>query len=253
MSRALLGVAVAVLLAVVLFQTVALWQTAEPPSAPAERADTETVSKKLEAFGPIESLTFDQELGLFRAAVASQVVYITADGQYLMAGDLYDLESQENVTETARAAMRRETLAKLDTDSTITYSPEGETKASVWVFTDITCPYCQRFHKQIDAYTSRGIEVHYLAYPRSGPGSEAWREAEAVWCADDRHAALTAAKSQQAVERPDNCDGSAIADHHEAGQAAGLRGTPMIIDEDGRQLGGYVSPQQLASRLGLSG
>ena len=36
---------------------------------------------------------------------------------------------------------------------------------------------------------------------------------------------------------------------YSAGQRMGLEGTPMILSEDGQQLGGYLPPDALLQRL----
>lgn len=253
MSKPLLGVAVAVLLTVILIQTIVLWQTPAPtPSeSTAQRAATETVTERLKKFGAVEDLVFDQKTGLFRARVGGRIMYATADGHYLLAGEIYDLKTRQNLTDIVRQESRRDILADLAPESAITYSPDGEPRAVVWVFTDITCPYCQKFHRHIDAYTARGIEVRYLAYPRSGPNSRSWRLAKSVWCAGDRHKALTQAKANQSLTGDASCKSTSIRDQYEAGRDIGLRGTPMIVTSDGRQIGGYLPPQKLASRLNL--
>jgi hypothetical protein len=33
------------------------------------------------------------------------------------------------------------------------------------VFTDVDCPYCKQFHKQIAAYNAAGISVNYVLFP----------------------------------------------------------------------------------------
>src|SRR3546814_20886449 len=76
----------------------------------------------------------------------------------------------------------------------IIFAPEGHTKHVVTVFTDVDCGYCRRLHSQMAEYNAQGIEIRYLSYPRSGPNSESFRPAEAVWCSADRKTALTQAK-----------------------------------------------------------
>lgn len=48
------------------------------------------------------------------------------------------------------------------------YTPEGKTRHTITVFTDIDCPYCSKLHPEMDRYLRAGIKVRYLAYSRSG-------------------------------------------------------------------------------------
>jgi len=178
------------------------------------------------------------------------VAYISADGRYLMQGDLIDLDEQTNLTENSRNDSRRAMMASYPEDQMIVFSPE-EKRHTVSVFTDIDCTFCRRLHSQIDEYLAAGIEVRYLLYPRSGPASPSWTKAEEVWCADDRNEALTLAKLDKKFETH-SCNASIIATHYAMGQDVGLRGTPAIVLEDGSLISGYLPPPQLAEALAAS-
>jgi len=175
------------------------------------------------------------------------VAYVSEDVRYLLQGDIIDLETRANLTETARNDTRRELMASLDKDDVITFSP-AEVRHTVTVFTDVECTYCRRLHAQIDDYLDNGIEVRYLLYPRNGPASRSWSTSEQVWCAADRNDALTAAKADEEFESQE-CDASTVQNHYVLGQEVGLSGTPAIVLEDGTLIGGYMPPAQLAARL----
>ena len=185
--------------------------------------------------------------GWYTVRKGAVVAYISADGRYLLQGDIIDLDEQVNITETSRNQARTEMLAAVPRDQMIVFSPE-EVKHSVSVFTDIDCTYCRRLHSQIDDYLAEGIEIRYLLYPRSGPESPSWTKAEHVWCADDRNNALTLAKLDKSFDSSD-CDSSAISTHYAMGQDIGLRGTPAIVLEDGTLVSGYLPPERLSEAL----
>ena len=175
------------------------------------------------------------------------VAYISADGRYLLQGDLIDLDMGANLTEQLRNETRRDLLANVGNEKTINFSP-AEVKYSVSIFTDVDCTYCRRLHNQIEEYMDLGIEVRYFLYPRNGPASRAWNTMEDVWCAADRQNALTMAKLDR--EFPTNkCDASMVQEHYVLGRDVGLTGTPAIVLEDGSLISGYLPPQQLAATL----
>lgn len=185
--------------------------------------------------------------GWYTIRKGALVAYVSADGRYLMQGDIIDLDEQVNLTENDRNVSRRELMSAYPEDQMIVFSPE-ETKYTVSVFTDIDCTFCRRLHSQIDDYLARGIEVRYLLYPRSGPASPSWTKAENVWCADDRNEALTLAKLDQEFETH-TCSASPVTTHYSMGQDVGLRGTPAIVLEDGSLISGYLPPDQLEQTL----
>lgn len=219
----------------------ALAQQAETPS----RADIAASLNGVKA-SDLKDSVID---GFYEINVGSKVAYITNDGRYLFEGELYDLESSQNLTENSRARARVDLLAGVDPSQMIVFSPQdGPVEHTITIFTDVDCGYCRQFHREIDKVTALGIEVHYLFYPRTGPATESWSKAEKVWCASDRNAALTNAKLGGRV--PDvTCAENPVASHYDLGHQVGVTGTPSIYTSDGIHIGGYLAPQQLLTTL----
>lgn len=189
--------------------------------------------------------------GVYQVQLGSRVAYVTADGNFLMQGELYDLRTSQNLTEHARAAARVEMIKSVPRDQMIVFAPpEGETKYVITIFTDVDCGYCRQFHREIDKVNALGIEVHYLFYPRTGPDTESWYKAEKVWCAgpDHRKEALTRAKLGGAVPE-DACQDNPVSTHYNLGQEVGVRGTPAIVAANGEIIGGYMPPATLLETL----
>ena len=185
--------------------------------------------------------------GWYTIQKGSVVAYVSADGRYLLQGDIIDLEKQVNLTEISRNDARRDLVASLEDERSIMFSP-AEVKHTVTVFTDVDCTYCRKLHSEIDDYLEQGIQVRYVLYPRNGPASKAWSTSEDVWCARDRNAALTAAKLDRSFETA-KCDASVVTEHYTLGRDIGLSGTPAIVFEDGTLVGGYLPPAALSMRL----
>lgn len=185
--------------------------------------------------------------GWYEIQKGSIVAYISADGRYLLQGDLIDLDNDTNLSEEARNASRRELISSVPDSETIVFSPDHP-KYRVTVFTDVECPYCRRLHSQIKDYMAKGIEIRYLLYPREGPDSRSWKTSEKIWCSADRPKALTMAKLDKSFDTKD-CDASEVAKQYALGKDVGLEGTPAIVLDDGTLLGGYVPPSMLKARL----
>lgn len=187
--------------------------------------------------------------GIYEVSKGAMVVYVSADGRYLLQGDLIDMDSGEQLTERRRQALRHELVASLGPDMTIDFLPPPEYahRYTITVFTDIDCGYCRRMHNQMAGYHREGIGIRYLFFPRSGPGTPSFAKAEKVWCSEDRRAALTRAKQGQKVDAP-RCD-TPVLRHYQLAQELGARGTPFVILPDGDVLNGYLPPDALAVRL----
>lgn len=175
------------------------------------------------------------------------VAYITADGRYLLQGDLIDLDKSRNLSEESRNEARARMMSDVPDDQLIVFAPE-QVEHVVNVFTDIDCTFCRRFHSQIDQYMSEGIEVRYFLYPRNGPKSASWAKAENVWCANDRNEALTLAKLDKDFPTR-SCDASIVSTHYTIGQDVGLTGTPAIVLSDGTLFSGYMPAARLKQAI----
>jgi len=184
--------------------------------------------------------------GVYEVVVGARLFYVSEDGRYLMQGSMVDLKSREDLTEKKLGAARLGALEKLGTDNMIVFKPKIF-KHLVYVFTDIDCGYCRKLHSEIDQYLKEGIEVRYLFFPRAGKDSDSYFKAETVWCAKDRNAALTRAKSGENLAKKE-CP-NPIDKHMELASAMGANGTPMIVTEKGTILPGYVPATQLTKML----
>lgn len=179
------------------------------------------------------------------------LLYGTLDGRHVIEGNLYRLEGGGvvNLTERRRAVKRRQLLAEVDAKDMVIFSPDRPPKASVVVFTDVDCGYCRKLHMEMDEINALGIEVRYLAFPRSGPGSRSYEKIVSAWCAKDAQHAMTELKMGRSI--PDRSCANPVVEQYELGQAMGVTGTPAIITEEGALLPGYVPAAELAAALGL--
>jgi thiol:disulfide interchange protein DsbC len=184
--------------------------------------------------------------GLYEAIYGGDIFYITADGKYLLQGDLYALESHKNLTEAKRADARLKVVDAIDPSTMIIFKP-AKTRYVVDVFTDLDCAYCRKLHSEIDSYLAEGIEIRYLAFPRSGYRTRSYYKAISAWCADDPKAALTKAKAGENIASK-TCD-SPVDQHMAAAHELGITGTPTLIMPDGSMVPGYVPAKQLARML----
>jgi len=194
----------------------------------------------------IDSVKSSEVKGLYEVAVGANILYVSEDGKYLLQGHLIDIAARKDLTEGKLADTRKLAIEKLGEEQMIIFKPE-KSKYKVSVFTDIDCGYCRKLHSEMDQYMAEGISIQYLFYPRAGKGSDSYNKAVSVWCADDRNAALTAAKKGGAPEVK-TCE-NPIDEHMQLGVEFEARGTPMIVTEKGNIFPGYVPAKQLAKAL----
>ena len=188
--------------------------------------------------------------GLYEVEIdTGEVILTSATGEHFVLGNMFEIKGGHfvNLTEQRKKGFRADTLKTLDKGDLVTFSPEGEVKATIYAFTDVDCGYCQKLHQEMAEYNAQGIEVHYLAFPRAGIGSRTYNEMVSVWCADDPQQAMTLAKTGGRVE-PKDCD-NPVAKQYALGNQFGVTGTPALVLEDGSLMPGYVPAAKLAAML----
>ena len=186
--------------------------------------------------------------GFHEVIVRGQIVYVSDDGKYLLQGTLYDVPSKKDLTAARIAALRAQALAGLPAEKEMIFAPEHP-KHTVTVFTDVDCPFCRQFHKQIAEYNKAGIAVKYVMYPLDiHPGAD--KKAVAVWCSTDRKAAYTAAMSGVDPGAA-TCANNPIAETKAFGISLGIEATPTVLAEDGTRVADAkaVDPAALAAEL----
>jgi len=218
-------------------------QSAPASSKADPRAD---IVKKIDGL-KLEDVRMTPVNGLFEITRGSEISYASSDGRYVILGDMIDVDSDANLSENRRRAIRSRILDGIPDSEMVVFSPK-DPKYTITVFTDIDCGYCRRLHSQIAEYNRLGIRVRYLFYPRTGPNTESWHKAEAVWCAPNRADALTRAKNGEDIKSP-NCPADIIARDYELGHKVGVDGTPAIFLSSGEMLPGYAPPATLARYL----
>ena len=185
-------------------------------------------------------------------------LYMSADGDFFFAGTMYQNRYGEglvNLTEQGAIKSRLAAMQTPQAQQTWVFPAVGEKKATISVFTDVDCYYCQKLHLEIADINALGIEVRYLAFPRAGLGSPSYQVLVDAWCAENTTEYLTEAKlrshNKQARQKsPKACENPVMA-HYNLGQEIGVNGTPAIVFESGELLPGYLPANELAKRLDL--
>lgn len=179
-------------------------------------------------------------------------LYFFSDSNRFILGELYRFQSDGlvNLTdEMTRTPRRMAAINVLPEQDMIIFSPPGKAKATITVFTDVDCGYCRKFHRNVSALNEQGVEVRYLAFPRSGLDSESADKLITAWCSEDPKDAITRFKMGESLPQ-ENCENQ-VAKQYELGKRLGVTGTPTILDETGRVFPGYAPTDTLLEWLDL--
>ncbi len=189
--------------------------------------------------------------GIYQTTFGGKVAYLTEDGRYAFVGDLIDLKDQVNLSEAARRNQVRTAIGEVPLKDMAIYPAKGERKAVLNVFTDTSCPYCKKLHKEVPQLQDAGIEVRYLPYPRGSSRGPGYQSLKQVWCADNKAEAMDIAKGLKPGSLPSgDCAEAGMVDKGYAlGNQVGVEGTPALFTESGQKISGYVPSQQLIPML----
>ena len=188
--------------------------------------------------------------GIWQVKFQNRFIYLIDDGQYALIGDLIDLKNGQNLTDRERRASILQSLKTYPDDELIVFNPEGEIKATLDVFTDTTCPYCQKLHQELPQLLESGIKVRYLPYARGGSQGPGYEALKSVWCANDRNKAINDTFNNTATLPRGNCSLASIVDRaYDTGNQIGISGTPALFKQNGEKIEGYVPFQKLIPML----
>jgi thiol:disulfide interchange protein DsbC len=192
--------------------------------------------------------------GLLEVTTDQGLFYATLSGDYFIPGKLFSLDDKGNFTDVValRNGPKIASLLDAQADEMIVYKADDE-KYVVTVFTDISCGYCLKLHRQMEEYNDLGITVRYLAFPRAGARSDTGMQMANIWCSADPAKAMNDAKlaglpitaSSGDLKQCENL----ISEQHQLGREIGVSGTPAVYLPNGINVGGYLSPQTLLQRL----
>ncbi len=220
-------------------------------SAGAEDGLEQKFSERLKSVLPDAKVTAVRPApiaGLYEVEIGPTLLYMSGDGRYVIRGDVFDLQTHDNLTDARRAKARLAAFDRVGADSMIEFAPaNGKPVRTLYVFTDVDCGYCRKMHQEVKRLTDAGIAVRYLAFPRSGLDSESYDKAVGVWCSPNRQQALTDAKLGKKLEAG-KCD-NPVAAHYHLGEMMGVRGTPAVYLDDGAEIGGYIPAGELIHML----
>ncbi len=219
-----------------------------PASAEDAKDPRVALLKRLPPGAKLEDLRPAPIAGLYEFMQGADLSYLTVDGKYFIDGNIYDMATRKNLSEERRAQVRVALIAAVPESQMVIFSPDNP-RYTITVFTDVDCQFCRKLHSEIGELNKLGVRVRYLFFPRTGPGTESWHKAEAVWCSANRNEALTKAKLGNPVDTSKLCASTPVDREYNLGLNVGVRGTPAIITESGELISGYVPARELAQRL----
>ena len=204
---------------------------------------------KFEYEGIIEYIAkSDDKGGYFAVLSDGSNIYYNKDSENIVMGDIFEIKSKKNISESLKGTYNLKVLEVINDEDKISYPSEKENADWVTVYTDPTCGYCRKIQENIKGYNDLGISISYIPSPRGAEGSRPYHELTQIWCSKDRHKSLELAKSDKAhlIDfKEDEACKSIVEKGLQTGEKLKVRGTPSIYTENGHNIPGFVTPEQL--------
>lgn len=201
----------------------------------------------------VESVEAVPALNLYEVSTNNGVIYANQDASYFVVGNLFQ-NSGKNLVNLTEKTQAKRNLAKFNAsgaEKELIVFPAKDEKHVINVFTDTTCGYCVKLHRELEDYNDLGISVRYFAYPRAGERASNFNQMASIWCAADKKKAMHDAKLGSFKADPNvsaECK-DLVRRHLQLGSDFGVTGTPAIMLDDGMMLSGYMPATQLIQVL----
>jgi thiol:disulfide interchange protein DsbC len=177
-----------------------------------------------------------------------RLVYTDPKGDYILAGNLFEVKTAKNLTLETTQALNKLTPEEMRQLEPLTAFTLGQGKKIVYFVTDPQCPYCKQVEPMLKKLSEKeGIQVRYLLFPLAShkgareqcisilcdkKGLEGW---EKGYKSDNQ--------CPEGVKKVDETVAFL--------QKQGIQSTPTFILSDGVYLSGAVPEEVLRARLGL--
>lgn len=185
--------------------------------------------------------------GLFEVRAGPTFGYVTADGKFVISGDMASLDSGQRITETRRDQWRLRVAQTLQQDA-IEFAP-AQPAQWITVFTDVDCHYCRLLHREVPELNQLGIGIRYVFFSKYGSPSQAYDRARVIWCQKDKQASLNVGLLSGVVpSRQASCN-DPVRGQYQAAADLGIHGTPAIILPDGGLFYGYAKAETLVEEM----
>ena len=169
--------------------------------------------------------------------INKQIYYATNDGKYLIVGNVINLNTKESITENTKMNQRLSIIDSIDMKNFMIFKPK-KTDHILTIFTDTSCPYCQKLHNEIPDLLENNIEIRYVLFSRNGNDVDAYQQLVSAWCSADKVDALEDLFAGDILDDISNCE-NPIARNFDYAGSLSVEGTPTIFLEDGRIIPGY--------------
>jgi len=204
----------------------------------------QNLGNSIPQFKKIDEIKPTPMKGLYEVRVGTDLYYSDAEGNYLIQGELIDIQGKRNLTEDRINKLTVISFDSLPLKDAFTLI-RGDGSRKMAVFEDPNCGYCKRFEK--DMLNVDNVTVYMFLYPILSPDSV--EKSNNIWCAADRNTAWNDYMLHNKEPKTASCDTDALQRNLAFGRKHKITGTPTLIFSDGARVPGAVPAKEVERRL----
>ncbi|WP_239325083.1 DsbC family protein [Snodgrassella gandavensis] len=185
--------------------------------------------------------------GIYEVVITgNQIIYTDENADYIMLGNLLDLQRHQNLTEQRLSELSKVDFDQLPLDKAIK-EVRGNGQRIMAVFSDPDCPFCKKLEEEIAQIDNVTVYTFLMPVPELHP--KAQKKSVQIWCQKDRTTAWTAwmrhGKEPASVADCNN----PVAETMKLGDKFGFNGTPTMIFPNGKTISGLMRKNDLEQEL----
>lgn len=194
----------------------------------------------------IASVTKTPYGGLYEVLIDGELVYSSADGKYLVMGNVIELATRRNLTAARMEKLNAVKWNTLPLDKAIK-EVRGDGSRKLVVFSDADCPFCKKLEPEIEKLSN--VTIYTFLYPIEGLHPQAIPTSKQIWCEKDRLKAWKAYMLRGERPKASGECANPVDDVIALGNKLRVSGTPTLIFENGQRVPGYVPADKLDQLL----
>jgi thiol:disulfide interchange protein DsbC len=219
---------------------------ASAPAAPQAAGNMDAMRKTLEqrlGVEKIDELT-RTPYGLIEIRVGTEILYADMTGTYLIAGNVIDMRTKENLTQARTDKLTSIAWKDLPLQDAIKIV-KGKGTRQVAMFEDPNCGYCRLIHQHFTKVDD--VTMYVFLLPILSPDSG--EKSKQIWCSADRGKAWLDWMLEKKLPTGDGKCATPNDRVTELGRKYKVTGTPTIVFTDGQRVPGAIPPEQIEKRL----
>lgn len=204
------------------------------------------IKKKLEGQFEVEIESIQQTpySGLYEVVTDETILYTDDKASFVLAGAIVDTETLQDVTQERMKQVSQVSFSSLPLDKAIKWTKGAGTQKIV-TFEDPNCTYCRRLYKDLQQLSD--VTVYTFMLPILSADSR--KKVTNIWCSENKYETWNnwMANNKTPPEAA-KCE-EPTSDLLALSRKLKVRGTPVILFENGERFNGYVPKDMIEKTL----